>query len=186
MSIYTRRGDEGQTSLADGSRVSKSSPRVEAYGTVDEANSAIGFARAAGPDELLESVLSFSQQRLFNCASRLATPDAGSAGAIAVSAGDIDFLERAIDRFEATSGPIRHFVVESGSELASRLHLARATVRRAERRVVSLAASEHVDAHVLAFVNRLADTLFAAARYANAVAGVAEEAWDASVEPPAL
>ncbi|HET6350724.1 MAG TPA: cob(I)yrinic acid a,c-diamide adenosyltransferase [Coriobacteriia bacterium] len=186
MSIYTRSGDDGQTSLADGSRVSKSSLRVEAYGTVDEANSAIGFARAAGADELLDSVLGFAQQRLFNCASRLATPNAESAGAVAVSAEDVAFLERAIDRFEKTSGPLAHFVVESGSELASRLHIARATVRRAERRVVNLADSEHVDAHVLAFVNRLADALFAAARYANAVAEVAEEAWDPKAEPPAL
>ncbi len=186
MSIYTRRGDEGQTSLVDGLRVSKSSPRVEAYGAIDEANSAIGHARSAGPDALLDSVLHFAQQRLLNCASVLATPTADSATGVTVSADDVALLERAIDRFEETTGPLTHFVVESGSELATRLQVARAVVRGADRRVAGLAESEYVDAHVLAFVNRLSDTLFAAARYANTLASVAEEAWDPNLRPPAL
>ncbi len=187
MTIYTRRGDHGQTSLADGSRVSKTSARVDAYGTVDEANSAVGFARAAVADATLNDVLHFVQQRLFNCSSSLATPGAPvSPTVVRVEAEDVAFLERAIDLFQARSGELTHFVLEAGSEAACRLHLARAIMRRAERRIYLLNAEEPVDEQVLAFVNRSSDLLFAAARYANALQGVPEEQWDRSAARPEL
>jgi len=182
MSIYTRRGDSGETSLADGSRVRKDSARVEAYGTVDEANSAIGLARAVPVDERLDGVLRFAQHRLFNCSASLAAP---GGSAVAVTAEDVAALEAAIDGFEAATGAPGGFVIEGGCEAAARLQVARAVVRRAERRVATLAASEPVDPQVTAFINRLSDALFAGARYANALTGTAEELWsrDATPEP---
>lgn len=185
MSIYTRRGDHGETSLADGSRVRKDSARVEAYGAVDEANSVIGLARAAVSDALLADVLRFAQQRLFNCSAALASP-AGPTAAAAITTEDVTALEDSIDRFETLTGPPTGFVVEGGSEAVSRLHTARAVLRRAERRCVSLAADEPVDDLVLAFLNRLSDTLFAAARYANMIAGTPDEPWDRSAPGPSL
>lgn len=187
MTIYTRRGDHGETSLADGSRVSKTSTRVEAYGTVDEANSAVGFARSVLMDPYVDDVLLFVQQRLFNCSSSLAFPGEGiSEAAPRVDEADVTFLERAIDAFQERSGELTHFVIESGSDTASRLHVARAVMRRAERRIYLLAAEEPVPEQVLAFVNRCSDLLFAAARYCNATEDIPEELWNASASPPAL
>lgn len=179
MPIYTRRGDHGDTSLADGTRISKTAARVEAYGTVDEANSAVGFARAAVTDSEFDEVLCFIQQRLFNCSSSLATPaESRTATTPAIEAADIAFLETTIDRFMGVAGPLTHFVIEGGCESACRLHLARAITRRAERRIVALAAETDVDEQVEAFVNRLSDVLFAGARYANHLAGITDELWD--------
>ncbi len=187
MTIYTRKGDHGQTSLADGARVSKSSVRVDAYGTVDEANSAVGLARAAVTDPLLDDVLHFVQQRLFNCSSSLATPEGhATENTPHIDAADVALLERAVDRFEERTGPLTHFIVEAGSESACRLHVARAIMRRAERRVVAMMAEEPVDEQVLAFVNRSSDLLFAAARYANALDGSSEELWDQHAVRPTL
>ena len=187
MPIYTRRGDHGDTSLADGQRVAKTSARVEAYGTVDETNSAVGFARAAVTDPELDAALHFIQQRLFNCSSSLATP----VGSItpttpSISAEDIVALETAVDVFTDHTPLLTHFVIEAGSEAGSRLQLARAITRRAERRIVALTAQEPVDEFVLTFVNRLSDTLFASARYANALAESADELWDPHAPRPEL
>lgn len=180
MSIYTRRGDTGDTSLADGSRVRKDDARVEAYGTVDEANSAIGLARVVAVDDRSQELLRFAQHRLFNCSASLANP---AAPAGAVSSDDVAALERAIDGFESQTGAPTGFVLEGGCEAAARLHVARAIVRRAERRIATLAAESSVDPHVSAFVNRLSDALFAAARYANCTSGVAEESWSPDAAP---
>jgi cob(I)alamin adenosyltransferase len=187
MTIYTRKGDTGTTSLADGSRVAKDDPRVEAYGTIDEANSAIGLARSANTDPTLEATLCFVQQRLFNCSSSVATPRASHGPKTPrVEPGDIRFLEDAIDSFDARTGTLDHFIMEAGGETACRLMLARAVMRRAERALVSEANAGEVDANVLAFVNRSSDLLFAAARYANAVQGVPEERWDPESPVPTL
>ncbi len=187
MPIYTRRGDRGDTSLADGARISKTSIRVEAYGTVDEANSAVGFARAAVTDQELDDVLRFVQQRLFNCSSSLATPaESHTDTTPVIDAADIAFLESAIDSFMECSGPLTHFVIEGGCEPACRLHIARAITRRAERRLVALAAESDIDVQVEAFVNRLSDLLFACARYANHLAGITEEMWDPNAARPEL
>lgn len=187
MTIYTRRGDAGETGLADGSRASKACARVEAYGALDEAGAAIGFARRAVSDTLIASVLHFAQQRLFNCTSALANPAADASAAAAVTPDDVAFLESAIDHFEATTGAWRGFVLASGGEAATRLHLARTVTRRAERRIVTLALEAPVDPEILAFTNRLSDLLFAAARAAAVTEGSApEELWDRDARPPAL
>ncbi len=202
MAIYTGRGDGGETSLGDGSRVPKDSPRVEAYGALDEACSAVGFARAAlgdivpsatGPDEpsgdaaaldLLGRDLAFLQQRLMNCASALAMPGASN-GAPAISPADVAAVEHAIDRCAALSGPWRGFVLPAGCEAAVRLHLARAITRRAERRLDALARTDALPDNVSAFVNRASDLLFSAAGAANALSGAAEQPWDPDQPAPA-
>ena len=184
MSIYTRRGDAGETSLADGSRVRKDSPRVEAYGTIDEAGCAVGLARAAAQDADVAALLSFIQQRLMNCAALTARPIANDSSArVAITADDVAALERAIDRLGESTAPWTGFVLEAGSESAARLHLARAITRRAERRLVALSALEPIDTQVLAFINRASDALYAAARAENSASGCAEEPWDPAAAP---
>ncbi|NTU72188.1 MAG: cob(I)yrinic acid a,c-diamide adenosyltransferase [Coriobacteriia bacterium] len=187
MSIYTRRGDHGETSLGNGARVSKDSLRVEAYGAIDEANSCIGLARTSVSDPALDTTLAFAQHRLLNCTAVLASPGATPPGRGAtVASEDVAALEAAIERLEAVSGPYSGFVVEGGCETAARLQVARAVLRRAERRTVALAADEPVPDEVLAFLNRLSDTLFAAARYANTICGSSDELWDPSFAPQSL
>jgi cob(I)alamin adenosyltransferase len=183
MGIYTRRGDAGETGLADGSRTSKASVRVEAYGSVDEAAAAVGFARQAVTDPMLQETLRFAQQRLFNCSSAMSNPSSSDA---AVSEADIAFLEAAIDQLSEASGGWRGFVLASGGEAATRLHLARTVTRRAERRADALAAEAAVDAQALAFLNRLSDLLFAAARAAAATDGIEEDLWDRDAEAPSF
>lgn len=178
MSIYTRAGDSGTTSLASGERVSKSSLRVEAYGAVDVAQSAVGLAAVAIDDPDLSELLAFVLQRLFNCSSALAGGAPRGGGVEAIDESDVAALERAVDRFESETGPLRHFVVGSGCEGAARLHMARAMVRTAERRVVALSEMEPVPPLVESFLNRLSDALFAAARYTDHAAGAEEAPWD--------
>jgi cob(I)alamin adenosyltransferase len=185
-SIYTRTGDKGQTSLIDGTRVSKDALRVEAYGTVDEANSWIGAARAQCDNPFLESCLQFVQHRFFNCSSNLATPPGAPYTPPRIAPEDIAFLETAIDRFESGTGPLRHFIVPGGGKAAGYLHIARTVCRRAERRLVTLAAREEIDEQVRAFINRASDFLFAAARYANAVENRPDVAWNADLPIPEL
>jgi cob(I)alamin adenosyltransferase len=184
MSIYTRRGDTGETSLADGSRVRKDSARVEAYGAMDEAGCAVGLARAAAKDAHVARLLRFIQQRLMNCAAITARPSSdASPGGVALTQDDVAVLERAIDALVEATGPWTGFVIEGGSEPAARLHLARSITRRAERRLVTLSAHDPVDPMVLSFVNRCSDALYAAARAENLSAGCAEEPWDPSATP---
>lgn len=185
-SIYTRTGDKGQTSLADGSRVDKIAARVEAYGTVDEANSWVGAARAFSGDPLLDRVLELVQHRLYNCSSNTATPPGGELAPVAVGDDDVAFLERAIDRLEQRSGPITSFVLPGGGRTAGLLHVARTVCRRAERALWYLAQTEAVDPVVLQFVNRASDLLFAAARYANAVESGGDVAWDKALPVPEI
>jgi cob(I)alamin adenosyltransferase len=179
--ISTGAGDDGETSLADGSRVRKDDARVEAYGMLDEAASAIGLARVVVDETPLDLLLAFSQQRLLNAAAVLAAPN-GSAVA-PPSADDVAALERAADDLIDMAGGFRGFTLPGGTELGARLHVARTVVRRAERRLVELASAEKVEPTVLAFVNRLSDTLYAAARYANSRPGD-EESWDDGFPAP--
>jgi cob(I)alamin adenosyltransferase len=186
--IYTRAGDRGETSIVGGTRVPKNSTRVEAYGTVDEANSCVGHARAAlevaAPEDLrLDVMLDFVQHRLFDCSSLLATPRelrGSRTGLPAISAEDISRLETWIDGLTEVVGEIDHFVLPGGCEEACRLHVARTVVRRAERRIHDLVseAPDEVDPQVLAFVNRLSDLLFTMAGYANDVYGAGDVFWD--------
>ena len=185
--IYTRNGDGGETSLADGTRVSKAAARVEAYGAIDEANSVVGLARSAIRESSdgetdLDRILGFVQHRLMSCAGALATPTPASPrGVPAISAADITHLERSVDRLSERAGNLDHFVLPAGCELAARLHVARTVVRRAERRLAALAATDDFEPLVMQFVNRLSDLLFAAARYANAEDGCGDEEWDPGI-----
>jgi cob(I)alamin adenosyltransferase len=175
LKIYTRTGDDGTTGLFGGGRVPKDDPRVEAYGTVDEANAALGLARAAGPPPALDAVLAHAQATLFEVGAALASP--GRAGSAPVEEGDVAALERAIDDLEATLPPLRSFVLPAGSEAAARLHVARTVVRRAERLAVGLRAHGPVPEGIVRYLNRLSDWCFVAARAANRAARVPDVAW---------
>ena len=171
--IYTRTGDDGTTGLVDGSRQPKSSPRMAAIGDVDEANSAIGLAAAAFGEGREAEALFRIQNDLFDLGADLATPAgesedfAPSDMVLRVVAAQVAWLESAIDDATAQLEPLTSFILPGGSEDAARLHLARAIVRRAERAVVALADSEPVNPQALAYINRLSDYLFVAARLAN-------------------
>lgn len=179
--IYTRGGDGGQTSLADGSRVAKDSVRVEAYGSVDEASSMIGLARSFGSDPVLDKPLEFLQHRLFNCSTLLALPSGSTKNVHGIASEDIDYLESMIDRFTKKTGALSGFVLPGGSKMAGYLHVARTVTRRAERRIVNLAQTEAVDPLVLKFINRSSDFLFAAARMANVLEGQGDVLWVADL-----
>jgi cob(I)alamin adenosyltransferase len=184
--IYTRTGDDGTTSLFDGTRVPKQSQRVEAYGTIDEANSWLGAALAFCDDPLLARVLEFTGHRLYNCSSATAVAPGGRVPGVGICAEDVAFVERAIDRLEERAGAIGGFVLPGGGRAAGLLHVARAVCRRAERVLWALAEDEHVDPPVLAFVNRCSDLLFTAARYANAVEGRGDVHWNPRLPAPGL
>ena len=184
--IYTRTGDGGTTSLADGARVLKSAPRVEAYGAIDEANAWIGAARAFVEDPDLDAALELLQHRFYNCSSNVAAPAGSAVAPPTIGAEDIASVERAIDLFEERTGAISGFVLPGGCRAAAMLHVARTVCRRAERILWSLAESEEVDRDVLGFVNRSSDMLFAAARLANAIDGGGDVLWDEGLPLPRI
>ena len=177
MKIYTRKGDDGSTGLFGGAQVSKADPRVEAYGLVDETNAVLGWVRAATPPPRVDEVLHQIQQTCFAAGAWLASSPGTDPGVPALSAGDVEALELAIDRLEEGLPPLQHFILPGGCEAGSRLHVARTVSRRAERAVTALAAKEEVPGPVLAWLNRLSDYLFVAARATNADAGVDESTW---------
>jgi cob(I)alamin adenosyltransferase len=166
--IYTRTGDDGSSGLVDGSRVSKSGPRLTAIGEVDEANAAIGAAIAQLiPGDLSEYLLGI-QNDLFDLGADLATP--GEIG-LRIVASQVARLEQAIDVMNVELEPLQSFILPGGSVAVAALHLARTVVRRAERAAVALNASEPLNPQLLAYLNRLSDLLFVAARYVAAVEG---------------
>jgi ATP:cob(I)alamin adenosyltransferase len=163
--VYTRTGDTGLTGLFGGSRVPKLDPGVEAYGTVDEANSAIGEAKALATDESIRATLHGIQQRLVVLAAELASDDAGRAILDnTISPADVKDLEDLIDMCLSVTGPQRNFVVPGRDVPSGALHAARTVARRAERRVLALASQREVRPEVITYLNRLSDTLFALAR----------------------
>ena len=179
MKIYTKTGDAGQTGLYGGERVSKTAQRVEAYGTVDECNSAIGMARAAMADVELDGVLAQVQNALFDVGADLATPE-GSAYAKNVSRidkDDVEGLEKLIDAYQEECPPWSNFIHPGGTPAAAALHLARTIARRSEREVLRLEVQEAVNHEVARYLNRLSDFLFILARVVNARAGVSEAGW---------
>ena len=180
MKIYTKTGDSGETGLFGGPRVKKSDPRVEAYGEVDELNAAIGAARALVEDPEIDAQLAKIQEELFCVGAELATPHGAKARAAIppVDPGWTARLEGAMDGWDGALPPLSKFVVPGGTRTAAALHLARTVCRRAERHVVSLAAEVEVDPAVLAYLNRLSDFLFVAARVANHRARREEPLWD--------
>jgi cob(I)alamin adenosyltransferase len=170
--IYTRTGDDGTTGLVDGSRVAKASLRIEAIGKVDEANSAIGVAAAAVAGGDLAAALYRIQNDLFDLGADLATPAPDgdftpSEMVLRIVDSQAQWLEQAIDAFNEHLEPLTSFVLPGGSEAAARAHVARASVRAAERAVTALAAAEPVNPAALAYINRLSDYLFVLARVLN-------------------
>lgn len=179
MKIYTKTGDAGETSLFDNTRVSKADPRVDAYGEVDEVNACLGAALALGVGDDVTAVLTTVQKDLFAVGARLADPSSRIAERVskaAVTAGQIELLERTIDRLETELPPLRRFILPGGSPAGALLHLARTVCRRAERRVVALGA-DSVEPGVLVYLNRLSDLLFVMARAVNHRAGIPETEW---------
>ncbi len=172
--IYTRTGDGGTSGLVDGSRVSKSATRMVAIGDVDEANSAIGAAIAAlDPESLLGSKLRMIQNEMFDLGADIATPFGTDfeEHALRIVARQVERLEEEIDAMNADLSPLTSFILPGGSAAVASVHLARAIVRRAERAGVALAAEEQVSPHALAYLNRLSDHLFVAARFMAAAEG---------------
>jgi len=166
--IYTRGGDSGETSLGDGTRVRKDALRVAAFGTVDEANAAIGIARlhADGGDD---GVLARIQNDLFDLGADLCRPEdaGGNKPSLRVSAAQVTRLEAEIDHLNADLAPLESFVLPGGSAASAYLHLARTITRRAERMAVALAAVEAVNPQAIMYLNRLSDLLFVLARHCN-------------------
>ena len=179
MKLYTKTGDQGETSLFDGTRVSKTDPRVAAYGDVDELQAAIGVAAAAGVDREL-AVISISLQRdLFALGARLADPAhriAPRVSKIVIDDASVARLEEWIDTLDAALPPLRHFILSGGSTPGAAFHFARTVCRRAERATLSLGA-DAVEPIVLVYLNRLSDLLFVMARAANHRAGIPETEW---------
>jgi cob(I)alamin adenosyltransferase len=176
--VYTRTGDNGETSLVGGARVSKAHPRVEAYGDVDELNSVIGVARSRLADREIDSALAAIQNDLFTVGGDLASPE--SVQVPRVSESLVKRLEEASDRCLAELEPLEEFILPGGSETGAALHVARAVARRAERRVVSLAAAEEINPEIVVYLNRLSDLLFLLARVVNSRAGASERMTDFS------
>ncbi|MCU0491085.1 MAG: cob(I)yrinic acid a,c-diamide adenosyltransferase [Chloroflexaceae bacterium] len=177
MKIYTKTGDKGETGLWGGLRVPKDSLRVQAYGTVDECNAALGVARASGLDGGLDGLLAKVQDQLFVVGSDLATPGE-SANIPRVGAEEVTFLEQTIDALERELEPLRQFILPGGTPAAAHLHLARTVCRRAERWTVTLGREEPINEQVSVYLNRLSDMLFVLARAANARAGVDDVPWN--------
>lgn len=178
VKIYTRTGDAGETSLFDGTRVSKADARVDAYGEVDEVNAYLGLARASRPDADIDEPLLQIQRDLFALGARLADPAIRIAARVtkaAVTDADVLRIEALIDRFEAELPPLTRFILAGGAPGGAALHVARTVCRRAERRIVSLDPA--ADALIVRYVNRLSDLLFVLARVVNRRAGVPEIEW---------
>ncbi|HUA53650.1 MAG TPA: cob(I)yrinic acid a,c-diamide adenosyltransferase [Candidatus Sulfotelmatobacter sp.] len=167
--IYTRGGDRGQTSLGDGARVDKHDLRVASFGTVDEANAAIGMARLHAPagEPEIDAMLARIQNDLFDLGADLCRPGDGTDGKLRVVDSQVDRLEREIDRLNAGLAPLDSFVLPGGVPCAAHLHLARTVTRRAERLTTQLAAREPVNPVALKYLNRLSDHLFVLARWVN-------------------
>jgi cob(I)alamin adenosyltransferase len=179
VKIYTRAGDNGETSLFDGRRVSKSDLRVDAYGEIDELSAVIGVALASDLPPDVADMLQAIAGDLFALGARLADPDrkvAPRVDKVALGPEEVGRLERWIDRFEAELPPLRRFILPGGSRAGAALHLARTVCRRAERRIATLGPDD-VDRDARAYVNRLSDFLFVAARAVNHRAGVPELEW---------
>lgn len=170
--IYTRTGDDGSTGLGDGARVSKDSARVTAYGTVDEANSAIGIVLACEIPEPIRNVLVAVQHQLFDLGGELCIP-----GHAAIFDADIQALEDTLDRFNADLPPLKDFILPGGGMAAAQAHLARTICRRAEREVVTLSHHDAVRPEAIRYLNRLSDLLFVLCRVLARESGHGEVLW---------
>lgn len=178
--VYTRTGDDGTTALAGGQRVPKSTIRISAYGTVDEVNSLLGVALAAGVDPKLASALAEIQNELFHLGSDLCLleEDKQKFSVPQIEERHVQALEALIDELSAELEPLENFILPGGSTGAAHLHVARTVCRRAERLVVELGEEEEVGEWVLPYLNRLSDLLFVMARWENRARGVGDVLWD--------
>ncbi len=185
--VYTRRGDQGETDLVGGTRVTKDSPRIEAYGTVDELNAAVGVVRAvnaafharsrAGRD--LDAILRKLQNELFDLGGELATPPSEfRPGMFRVGAAEVTALETCMDRCQKDLQPLKSFVLPGGGRVSAFLHVARTVCRRAERDVLRLMRSEDIGEWPLAYLNRLSDLLFVLSRWIGHHLGEREFLWE--------
>jgi cob(I)alamin adenosyltransferase len=173
--IYTRGGDRGETSLGDGSRVSKLDARIAAFGTVDELNALLGLVLAADLPEGVRPLLERVQNELFDVGADLSVPRREEEGRLRVTQEQVDALERACDEWNEGLPELRSFVLPGGTEAAARLHVARAVCRRAERDALAAAGEHETSSLVAVYLNRLSDLLFILARAANA--GRGEPLW---------
>ncbi len=170
--IYTRTGDDGTTGLADGSRVDKDCPRMEAIGDVDELNSVLGMALAEPLPEAVASCLRELQHDLFDLGGELSVP-----GHAMIAAAHVTRLEQTLEEFNAALPPLKEFILPGGSRAAALCHLARTVCRRAERRLVTLARAETLNPQLRVYLNRLSDLLFVAARVVARSHGGSEIFW---------
>jgi cob(I)alamin adenosyltransferase len=177
--IYTRTGDDGTTGLADGSRVAKDDARIEAIGTVDELNSAIGLLLTEDLSVAIKNPLTAIQHQLFDIGAELSLPDYAS-----VTETHITQLENLIDHFNADLEPLKEFILPGGSRAASVCHLCRTICRRAERRLITLNHSEKISAAILKYLNRLSDLLFVLCRVINKDNNHPDVLWQPAKEKP--
>jgi cob(I)alamin adenosyltransferase len=193
--VYTRTGDSGETALVGGARVPKDSPRIVAYGTLDELNAAVGLARVfnaerlreGGPaqaqHEWLDATLKKIQNQIFDLGSELATPPAAAyEGMFRVSAAEVTELERLMDRCQRDLAPLKSFVLPGGGRIGGFLHQARTVCRRAEREILTLSRTEPIGEWPLRYVNRLSDALFVLSRWVGKHLGETEYLWERGLE----
>ena len=189
--VYTRTGDNGETALVGGKRVPKDSPRIEAYGTIDELNSIVGLARAFNEEKLGESeahrfldlVLRQIQDELFDLGSELATPpEFFQEGMYRVGEGEVKKLEQTIDECQKSLEPLKSFILPGGGKLGAYLHQCRTVCRRAEREILRLSRAEESSEWPLRYVNRLSDLFFVLARWISKQTGEAEYLWQRGLE----
>lgn len=173
MPIYTRIGDDGETTLSDGRKVQKDDQRVDAYGSVDELNSIIGLVVAHSNDAELKTVLTKVQKDLFTIGAELA----GTKGIPVMNPQKIMDLETKIDAVEEKLPTLRHFILPGGTKTAALLHVARTVCRRAERAVVALAGREKINRQIIIYLNRLSDLFFVLARSENRKKRIEEPVW---------
>ena len=181
--VYTRTGDDGTTSLGGGGRVEKDSPRISAYGTVDELNSQIGVALALGVNDVIAPALRSIQNDLFHLGSDLCTleEDKRRRAVPTIEDRHVAALENLMDRLSEELPPLENFVLPGGSPGAAQLHVARTVCRRAERHLVTLARRESVGPHTMRYLNRLSDALFVMARHENKRREVPDVLWNSRV-----
>lgn len=177
--IYTKTGDDGTTGLVGGTRVKKFDARLEAYGTIDELNAAVGVIRSYDIPDTISSVLIEIQNRLFNIGSRLASDEKGDkiTEKLSITEAHIAFLEKAIDEIEKDLPKLRQFILPGGDLASAYCHVARTVCRRAERRILAFADSGTIQPEIIKYINRLSDFLFVLARKMAAISGVHEEPW---------
>ena len=181
MKIYTKTGDTGETGLFGGERVAKDSPRIEAYGTVDELNAFIGLAITEVQDSEVKQLLEKIQNRLFIVGADLAAPESEKNSNYKIQRVTSEFyieIEIVIDNFELKLEELKNFIVPGGSKSAAHLHVCRTICRRAERRVVELKQTVNSVENIIIYLNRLSDLFFVLARYENLVSGIPDTKWN--------